>query len=38
VNLAPLNWGALQTSGLRLQMLNLQNNAVLQQRTIQRGQ
>lgn len=37
-NLAPLNWGALQTSGLRLQMLNLQNNAVLQQRTIQRGQ
>ena len=36
VNVAPLNWGALQTSGLRLQMLNLQNNAVINQQTIQR--
>jgi hypothetical protein len=38
VNVAPLNWGALQTSGLRLQMLNLQNNAVINQQTIQRMQ
>ncbi len=37
-NLSPLNWGALQTSGLRLQLLNLQNNAVLNQQTIQRMQ
>ncbi len=37
-NLTPLNWGALQTSGLRLQQLNPQNNAVIDQRTIQRRQ
>jgi len=37
-NLAPLNWGALQTSNLRMQMLNLQNNAVINQQTIQRMQ
>ena len=37
-NLAPLNWTALQTGGLRLQMLNLQNNAVLNQQTLQRIQ
>lgn len=35
VNVAPLNWGALQTSELRMQQLNLQNNAVIQQQTIQ---
>ena len=35
-NLSPLNWGALQTSGLRLQMLNLQNNQVINQQTLQR--
>lgn len=38
VNLAPLNWTALQTGGLRLQLLNLQNNAVLNQQTLQRMQ
>lgn len=38
VNLSPLNWGALQTSGLRLQLLNLQNNQVINQQTLQRIQ
>ncbi|MGI5819402.1 MAG: hypothetical protein ACOX9R_15040 [Armatimonadota bacterium] len=36
VNLAPLNWGALQTSELRMQMLNLQNNNVINQQNLQR--
>lgn len=35
-NLSPLNWGALGTSGLRLQMMNLQNNQVINQETLQR--
>jgi hypothetical protein len=35
-NLAPTNWGALQGTTLRLQMLNLQNNAVINQQTIER--
>ncbi|MFW5867684.1 MAG: hypothetical protein ACOCX2_07705, partial [Armatimonadota bacterium] len=35
-NLSPLNWGALQASGLRLQMLNVQNNQVIDQQTLQR--
>lgn len=37
-NLSPANWGALQNTTLKLQMLNLQNNAVIQQQTIQRMQ
>ncbi len=35
-NLSPLNWGALQGSNLRLQMLNVQDNAVIRQQTIER--
>jgi hypothetical protein len=35
-NLRPQNWGALQASGLRLQMRNLQNDAVINQQTLQR--
>lgn len=38
INVAPVSWGGLQTSELRLRLLNLQNNAVLDQRTIQRQQ
>jgi hypothetical protein len=35
-NLRPQNWRALQASGLRLQMRNLQNDAVINQQTLQR--
>jgi len=35
-NLTPVNWGALQNTNLRLQMLNLQNNAVIDQQTLER--
>jgi len=34
-NLSPANWGALRTAGLKLQILNLQNNQVIQQQTLQ---